>query len=137
TAQVQAQPEAPSELDRLAEELANLEARGDQIRVALERIELRLAEMMAYRSSVEQEAGRLERAMKAGSVLADLKVTHCPVCDQPVTAQTSETTCYLCQRPMSASATATSAARLEMEVAQTKAILQEATEMVAVLEKDK
>ena len=51
----------------------------------------RLDEMIAYRSSVEQEAGRLERAMKAGSLLADLKVTHCPVCDQAVTPNDSTT----------------------------------------------
>jgi DNA repair exonuclease SbcCD ATPase subunit len=140
-AQVNTQPapraEEQSELDRLAEELAELEARGEQIQVAVERNELRLTEMMAYRSSVEQEAGRLERAMKAGSVLAELKVTHCPVCDQPISPQASDTTCFLCHRPMTASAAATSAARLEMEVAQTKAVWQEATEMVAVLEKDR
>lgn len=124
------------EFDKLGEELATLEARAEELRVASERNRARLAEITAYRTSVEQEAARLERAMKAGSVLADLKVTHCPVCDQPVAVQASTTTCYLCQKPTSASPSAASAARLEMELAQTQAVFHEATEMVAVLEKD-
>ena len=93
--------------------------------------------MMAYRSSVEQEAARLERAMKAGSLLADLKVTHCPVCDQAVTPIDSQDTCYLCHRPVHTSPAAASSARLEMEIAQTRAVLQEATEMVTMLERDR
>ena len=72
------------ELDKLGEELASLEGRAEELGVAVERNHARLDEMIAYRSSVEQEAARLERAMKAGSVLADLKVAHCPVCDQAV-----------------------------------------------------
>lgn len=127
--------DAPERLDKLTEELANLEGRGEQLRVAMERNQARLAEMVVYRQSVEQEAGRLERAMKAGNLLADLKVTHCPACDQPVTPQSSSD-CYVCHRPMPTSHAAASAARLEMEMEQTKAVLQEASEMVGVLVKD-
>jgi hypothetical protein len=141
TARIQASPAPGTEraepLEKMAEELARLESRADQLRVALERNQTRLVEMTAYRSSVEQEAGRLERAMKAGSVLADLKVTHCPACDQPVDSAPSDSTCYLCHRPISTSPSAASAARLEMEMGQTKAVLQEATEMIGVLEKDR
>jgi hypothetical protein len=141
TATVQASPspgtEAPGQLEKLTEELATLEARAEQLRVASERNQTRLVEMTAYRTSVQQEVGRLDRAMKAGGVLADLKVTHCPACDQPVAPQPSESTCYLCHRPTTTSPTSASAARLEMEAAQTQAVLQEATEMVGVLEKDK
>ena len=43
------------------------------------RTHIALDEMMTYRSSVEKEGERLQRAMKAGTLLADLKVTHCPV----------------------------------------------------------
>lgn len=124
-------------LNKLTEELSNLEGLAENLRVALERSQSKLAEMDVYRTSVDQESGRLERAMKAGSLLADLKVTHCPSCDQPVTPQTSSSNCYLCHRPMSTSYAASSAARLEMEIEQTKAILQEAAELTGVLEKDK
>ncbi|MCZ2340448.1 MAG: hypothetical protein LC104_01470 [Bacteroidales bacterium] len=141
TAKVQASSTAgavaPDRLDKLTEELANFESRDEQLRVALERNQARLAEMLVYRASIEQEAGRLERAMKAGSLLADLKVTHCPACDQPVMPQSSSSDCYLCHRPMPTSLATASAARLEMEMEQTKAVLQEATEMVSVLVKDK
>jgi len=139
TAKVQSTPgpNVPGRLDRLMEELATLEGRAEQLRVALERSQSRIAEVEVYHTSVEQEAGRLERAMKAGRVLADLKVTHCPACDQPVKPQSSFSDCYLCHRPMPTPPIATSAARLELEMEQTKAVLQEATEMVGVLAKDK
>ena len=123
-------------LDELGEELASLEGRAEELGVALERTHARLDEMMAYRSSVEQEAARLERALKAGILLADLKVTHCPVCDQAVTPSDSKDTCYLCHRPVHTTLPAASSARLEMEIAQTRAVLQEATEMVSMLKRD-
>lgn len=129
--------DAPERLDKLMEDLSNLESRIDQLHVALERNQYRFAEMEAYRASVEQESGRFERAMKAGSLLADLKVTHCPACDQPITPQPSSSDCHLCHRPMPTGSVANSTARLEMEMEQTKAILQEATEMVGALKKDK
>lgn len=129
--------EPPEKLDKITEELAGLEGRGEQLRIALERNQIRLAEITAYRTSVEQEAERLQRAIKAGSLLADLKVTHCPACDQPVTPQESDSTCYLCHRAMPASPSAASKARIEMELEQTRAILQEANEMLGVLVKDK
>jgi hypothetical protein len=140
TTKIQESPAPDTEttepLDKLTEELASLEARSEQIRMALERNRTRLAEMTEYRTEVEQEVGRLDRAAKARSLLADLKVTHCPVCDQPVTTQPAPSTCYLCHRPMATSPTAASAARMEMEVEQTRAVLQEATEIVGVLAKD-
>jgi hypothetical protein len=140
TAKVQGSFEPGSDgsgkLDELGEELASLEDRAEQLGVALERTQTRLDEMTAYRSSVEQETARLERAMKAGTLLAELKVTHCPVCDQAVTPIDSQDTCYLCHRPVHTSPAAASSARLEMEIAQTKAVLQEATEMVSMLERD-
>lgn len=128
----------PSRLDVLSEELARLENRHDELRVALQRTRTRLAEMTTYRSTIEQELGRLERAQTAGNVLADLKVTHCPVCDRPISPQpANETTCYLCQRPTEAGATVGSTGRLDLEIDQTKAVLVEASEMVSVLDRER
>ena len=127
----------PERMEELMEELSDHEGHSEMLRVAMERNQSRLAELEVYRTSVEQEAGRLERAIKAGNLLADLKVTHCPACDQAVVPQSESSTCYLCHRPMPQESASTSATRLEMEIGQTKAILQEATEMIAVLTKDK
>jgi hypothetical protein len=126
-----------SRLDELGEELASLEGGAEELGIALDRTRTRLDEMRAYRSSVEQEIARLERAMKAGSLLADLKVTHCPVCDQAVTPSDSPEGCYLCHRPVPITPSVASSARLEMEVAQTRAVLREAAEMVSMLDRDR
>ena len=130
--------EQRSRLDVLSEELARLENRHDELQVALQRTRTRLAEMSAYRSTVEQELGRLERAQKAGSVLADLKVTHCPVCDRPIAPQQAdETTCYLCHRLKDTGSTVGSAGRLDLEIDQAKSVLVEASEMVSVLDRER
>ena len=139
-AKVQGSPlpgeDGSGKLDELSEELASLEGRSEELGVAMERTHARLNEMTDYRSSVDQEAARLERALKAGGLLADLKVTHCPVCDQAVAPNGSEDACYLCHRSVHTSLPAASSARLEMEIAQTKAVFQEATEMVSMLGRD-
>ena len=131
TADTNTDNEEPSRLDLLSEELARLENRHEELQLALQRTRTRLAEMHSYHSTVEQELGRLERAQKAGSVLADLKVTHCPVCDRPVPPQQAdEATCYLCHRPRDTGSTVGNTGRLDLEIDQTKAVLVEAAEMV-------
>jgi mannose-6-phosphate isomerase-like protein (cupin superfamily) len=61
-----------------------LQFRQDDLLSAQKRTVARLSEMTTYRTSIQEELGRLERAQKAGIVLADLKVTHCPACDRPI-----------------------------------------------------
>ncbi len=124
-------------MDELAEEIARLENRLEEMLVARGRNRTRLSEMQSYRGSIEQEVERLMRAQKAGSVLADLKVTHCPVCDRPVTQQNSEASCFLCHRPFDAATSQGSGQRLEMEVEQAKAVLAEGNEMIAILQRDR
>ncbi len=129
--------DSANKLDELAEKLASLEGKLEELQLARERNRIRLAEIQEYRSSIEQEVERLLRAQKAGSVLADLKVTHCPVCDRPVAQDSSDASCFLCHRPFDAASSQGSVQRLEMEVEQTRAVLAEGNEMVAVLEKDR
>lgn len=129
--------ESRSRLDELSEEMARLENRLQELQLAKERNRTRLTEMSEYDSSIEQELDRLMRAAKAGAVLADLKVTHCPVCDRPVSQATSQANCYLCHRPMDTNPSQDSILRLELEIEQTKAVVAEATKMVAVLEGDR
>ena len=46
--------------------------------------------------------GVLKEQRRLAPVLADLKVTHCPVCDRPVTSHDSSERCYICQRALDA-----------------------------------
>lgn len=89
-------------ISKMTEEFAGLKTREKKHAEELERIAARLAELNAFQQSVGAEIGRLERAQKAGDVLANLKVTHCPVCDQIVKKPTADTDgqCYLCSQPM-------------------------------------
>ena len=124
-------------LDDLSDEVARLEHKYEELQLASERFRTRLLEMTTYRTSIEQECDRLQRAQKAGSLLADLKVTHCPVCDRPISSSGNQgPTCYLCHRPMQIGATSNSNERLELEIEQAKAVLAEATEMVKVVGRD-
>jgi predicted nucleic acid-binding Zn-ribbon protein len=49
----------------------------------------RQAELVAYSASLTAELERLARAKAGASVFADLRVTHCPACDQEVPDRTS------------------------------------------------
>lgn len=127
-----------SRLDDLSQELVQHESHHEELLLALQRIRTRHIELATYRSTVEEELRRLERAQKAGSVLADLKVTHCPVCDRPVSQkQAEETVCYLCHRSMDTGLNAISNTRLEWEIEQAKAVHDEAAEMVDVLGRER
>jgi DNA repair exonuclease SbcCD ATPase subunit len=103
-AAVSAQPNIPAvdAISKMTEEFAELKAKEKRHAEELERIAGRLAELNAFQQSVGAEIGRLERAQKAGDVLSNLQVTHCPVCDQSVKKPTAATDsqCYLCSQPI-------------------------------------
>jgi hypothetical protein len=59
----------------------------------------RLSHLRQYRADLADELERLARAGDAGAVLADLKITHCPACDQEVTPHAvQENHCFLCHQ---------------------------------------
>jgi len=43
----------------------------------------RLSELKAYKENLSDEINRMDRAVDAGFVLADLKITHCPPATKP------------------------------------------------------
>jgi hypothetical protein len=76
---------------------------ADQERTAedRERHTTRLQKFEGILANVDLELDRLNRLQTAGSVFADLKVTHCPACDQPVVDDESDPdNCFLCHRPL-------------------------------------
>jgi len=71
--------------DQLAERrasflIASLESLRQRLASATERAD----ELRLYISDLTEELDRMARAEDAGSVLADLHITHCPACDQPI-----------------------------------------------------
>jgi hypothetical protein len=76
-------------------------------------IRARLAELEEYERNLNREAQRLDRADAAASVLEDIRVTHCPACDQSVEGRAHEAErCFLCgQTTLSSDLTSDAAAR--------------------------
>lgn len=93
----------------------------------------RIAELDEYDKSLKREAQRLDRADAAADVLEDIKVTHCPACDQSVENRLREADhCFLCgQTTLLPELTGDAAARrLRFEREQVAAELAEAEELL-------
>lgn len=92
-----------SEFERLGETWVELQSRKEDNLVLMAKSERRVEELLQYRTAIENERSRMERARSAGQVLADLRVTHCPVCDQPVKRSSREPgSCFLCGQTLEA-----------------------------------
>jgi predicted nucleic acid-binding Zn-ribbon protein len=106
---------------------------------AVQKTEARLREVTDYRRLLDEEWSRMQRAMDAGSVLADLKVTHCPACDQAVSSHGQAfNQCYVCKQSISipSGSFGTAVRRVQFEVEQLQAELAETDEMLEMLQRD-
>lgn len=56
----------------------------EELRLRLDDAAERLSDLNRYRAELTTECERLDRAEDAGGLLADLRITHCPACDQTV-----------------------------------------------------
>lgn len=99
-----------------------------------QRIEHRLQELRPYAQMLADEQARFARAESTSEVLAQLRVTHCPVCDQEVTPTQDRHTCYLCHRPYTGGEHTTGKQRVDFEQAQIKEEQTEITTLVSKLE---
>ncbi len=82
--------------ERRGETLATLEEAQRRLRETSDR----KAELKRYRAELSNELERIARAEDAGTILADLKITHCPACDQAVMHKTDSNQCFLCHQAM-------------------------------------
>jgi hypothetical protein len=99
----------------------------------------RLGEMKRYRDSLLEELERLARAHDAGEVLADLRITHCPACDQALKARYIEAShCHLCHQnlPDEPALAELGDARLSFEQDRLRGEVKEASDLVGLLERD-
>lgn len=95
----------------------------------------RIDDLKLLKSSITDESNKLHRAKKAGIFFKDLRITHCPACDQEVSYnQSSPENCFLCHR----TATLTKGSeRFDFEIHQLNAEENELVELIQQLEKEK
>lgn len=92
--------------------------------------------MTRYHADLTTEFARLDRAAEAGFLLADLRVTHCPACDQGVQkVSTLEHECFLCHQtlPDEPEIEELGAVRIKFERDRLSGEIQEADELLRAL----
>ncbi len=104
---------------------------------AIKQTEARIAEVSTVKDLLTDELEKLKRVADAGAVLADLRVTHCPACDQPITKTSDPGECYVCGRPTLADANVLQTQRIQFENEQVKSELEETHQLLAQLAKDR
>lgn len=99
----------------------------------------RQREIEAYQHDLSQELQRLDRAIVAGQFMADIKVTHCPVCDQSVDSKLDlENECYMCHQSITDSHDErNSTKRLEFERSQIGEELKEIAQLIKTLQDER
>ncbi|WP_440779141.1 hypothetical protein [Pseudomonas syringae] len=131
--------EARGRIDALSEKRATLIIEREELFIQAKATNERLEEMKRYRDDLNNELARLHRAEDAGAVFADLKVTHCPACDQPVAAQAvADVSCHLCHQhlPSDPMVEGMGAARLQFENDRLTGEMHEAESLLDVLERE-
>lgn len=99
----------------------------------------RAQEVARYQSDLAEEIQRMSRAEDAGAILADLRITHCPACDQAVAAATgTHRNCFLCHQrlPHEPAIEGLGTVRLRFERDRLAGELKEADELVSMLQRE-
>ncbi|MCH9829778.1 MAG: hypothetical protein K0U79_18780 [Gammaproteobacteria bacterium] len=126
-----------------AEELSETRAQALALLEELQRKQQsaveRSTELESYRSGLAKELDRITRAEEAGEVFADLKITHCPACDQPVAeVALPSDECFLCHQslPDEPMIQELGAVRLRFESGRLNSEMREAEDLIGVLRRD-
>lgn len=98
----------------------------------------RLGEVRRYRKDLADEIERMSRVSDASDLLADLRVTHCPACDQGITPYIKADHCFVCHQhlPDEPVIAGLGEVRLRFEQDRLTGELQEADDLIAVLARD-
>jgi hypothetical protein len=105
------------------------------LRATVAKLDDRGRDLELYRTNLCQEVDRLDRANTAAAIFDDLRVTHCPACDQSVeTRSRAHGQCFLCGQYTSDLADSELAERrLKFEREQLKGAPSEADDLVKAL----
>jgi hypothetical protein len=132
-------PQERSRVSRLAERRAQLIAILEKTRRSMDESSERLSDLKTYSDDLTEELSRMNRAADAGSVLADLKITHCPACDQVVANDgVDHEHCFLCHQSVQAEPMLEElgSARLQFEQNRLNGELKETVELTGVLDRE-
>jgi hypothetical protein len=126
-------------IENLSDQRANLIVGQEEANRKSKTINERLSDMRRYQVELKDELERLHRAEDAGSVLADLKITHCPACDQSVSLpDVQDDQCHLCNQtlPNEPLMEGLGATRLRFERDRLSGEINEADALVELLTRD-
>jgi hypothetical protein len=128
-----------SRVTTLAKRRADLVVRIDALQVELREATVRLEGLRHDRIDLGNESERITRASDAGEVLSDLKITHCPACDQLVVQQDSASSdCFLCHQnlPPGDDSDQLGSVRIEFEQDRLTAELKELGDLISILARE-
>ncbi len=132
-------PGERSRIAELGEQRAAVATQLENLARKQEALSERAQEIGLYRTDLVEELERIARAEDAGAVLADLKVTHCPACDQTLAAwPVPAGDCFLCHQHLPATPTieGLGAVRLRFERDRLAGELKEADALADVIVRD-
>lgn len=124
-----------NQLSRTWNELQTIQEENN---TRLIRIDKRLDELQDYREAVDRELEKLQRTQSAGRLLVDLKITHCPACDQTISRSHNDTEhCFLCYQSIDEVSNNSSTERIDFEAEQLKEEKAEIKDLINALVFDK
>lgn len=132
-------PEHRGHVQRLSEERGTIMVALEELRRKVKATTERQDEMRRYRTDLVDELDRMARAEDAGAILADLKITHCPACDQSVAETAADRAhCFLCHQvlPEEPLVEELGAVRLRFERDRLTGEFKEADELFSLLQRD-
>jgi DNA repair exonuclease SbcCD ATPase subunit len=124
------------DVSSISDELVRLETEYGDHETRARKIYARIEDIKILQNLLRDELSKLERATEAGAVLADLKVTHCPACDQPIEKHTSDDKCYVCGREIDEEQKQAANKRLIFEKEQIENELEESKQLLENLTAD-
>lgn len=132
-------PEFRGHLNKLGERRATLLTGLERSREELKKAQERTEEMKRYQQQLSDELSRIQRAEDAGAVISDIRISHCPACDQTVkSVSVKSDNCFLCHQhlPSEPVVEGLGTVRLRFERDRLKGELDEVESLVGLLSKD-
>jgi hypothetical protein len=123
----------------LGEKRARILVKVEEDRLKGKNTAERIESLRRYRTDLADELDRIARAEDAGSILANLRITHCPACDQTVTPTNENSShCFLChqQLPDDPVVEELGVVRLRFEQDRLAGELKEADELLSVVQRE-
>ncbi|MGI4759575.1 MAG: AAA family ATPase [Janthinobacterium lividum] len=119
----------------LSQERATMLGALEKLQIEREQHTQRTKKYESLLASSMAELERLTRVKTTGGLFADLKVTHCPACDQPVhDTHTDPNHCFVCHQHLPTEEPENETNRLDFEINQVQAEQKELNEVLVKMQ---